>query len=236
MAQKAADRAVQYLAKQRKLLRAAGESPTHEQRAVEKDHQDWTYNVRRHAESSPLHIPPVCYQSTPLTEQDVVGLFNQLAALGVFPGIHVSATSQSKTYDALVSFKCDANLPGIRYESLEKHPLGLSPYVLGESEVFETADLTLEFKNNLDALIEDVEGKSKKNFAHIDVCVCWSTVSDSFPGFHAEEITELTLDRRLYPGVTHLLTRDNDMHSVQVIQLKTVVDLILSGRISVEGG
>ena len=44
LAQKAADRVVQYLAKQRDLLRPPGESPTPEQRQVEKDHSDWIFN------------------------------------------------------------------------------------------------------------------------------------------------------------------------------------------------
>jgi hypothetical protein len=94
LAQKAADRVVQYLAKQRALLRPSGESPTPEQRQVEKDHQDWVFNVRTHAKTQPLHIPPATFISTPLTEQDVVGLFHQLSALGVFPGIRTYATSQ----------------------------------------------------------------------------------------------------------------------------------------------
>ncbi len=98
-AKKAADRVVQYLAKQRTLLRPPGESPTPEQRQIEKDHADWLFYVRTHAKSAPLHMPPATYVSTPLTEQDVVGLFHQLSALGVFAGIRIYSTSQSQTYN-----------------------------------------------------------------------------------------------------------------------------------------
>jgi hypothetical protein len=94
LAQRAADRVVQYLAKQRELLRPPGESPTPEHRQVEKDHGDWIFNVRTHAKSSPLHVPPTTYISTPLAEQDVVGLFHQLSALGVFI-VWWSMTAQS---------------------------------------------------------------------------------------------------------------------------------------------
>jgi hypothetical protein len=45
-AQRAADRVVQYLGRQRPLLKPPGESPTPEQRQVEKDHGDWVFNVR----------------------------------------------------------------------------------------------------------------------------------------------------------------------------------------------
>ena len=89
LAKKIADRAVQYLADQRAFLRAPGEAPTPEQRQIESDHSDWMYNVRNHAESEPLHLPPTTFVSVPLTEQDVVGLFHQLSALGVFSGIKI---------------------------------------------------------------------------------------------------------------------------------------------------
>jgi hypothetical protein len=110
-AQRAADRAVQYLAKQRGLLRPPGESPTPEQRQVEKGHDDWIFNVRKHKDDNPL---------------------------------------------------------------------GVSPYTLGTGKQFSTRHLTVEFKNNLDSLIEDVKGESPKTFGKIDICVCWSKVGDSF--------------------------------------------------------
>jgi len=212
-AKDAADRLVQYLGKQRSLLRPSGEAPTPEQREIERNHSEWLYNVQKHAETSPLHIPPATYVSTPLTEQDVIGLFHQLCSLGVFPGIKVYATSQSKTYDCLIQFDCGVEEPGLVYESAEKHPLGVSHFILGKDKTFKTRQLTLEFKNNLDRLIEDVVGASPKNFAHIDVCVCWGKVGDSFTGYELEPVTEAKLDvLRSYPGITHVLTRDGDTH------------------------
>jgi hypothetical protein len=131
LAQKAADRLVQYLAKQRPFLRPSGETPTDQQREVEKNHQDWIFNVRTHAQSSPLHIPPATFISTPLTEQDVVGLFHQLSSLGVFPGIRIYATSQSQTYDCLIEYDCERDCPGLLYKAKDDGALGVSPYTLG---------------------------------------------------------------------------------------------------------
>ncbi|MCC6861722.1 MAG: ATP-binding protein [Bryobacterales bacterium] len=233
LAQRTADRVVQYFAKQRELLRPPGESPTPEQRQVEKNHSDWEFNVRTHASHSPLHIPPTTYISTPLTEQDVVGLFHQLSTLGVFSGIRVYATSQSKTYDCLIEFDCPIDQPGLRYVASDQNPLGVSPYTLGTHKKFSTRQLTLEFKNNLDRLIADVEGDSPKTFGDIDVCVCWSKVSDTFKGYELSEITEANLDERQYPGVTHLLRRDGDVHVVKVIMLEKVVQIIQAGKLSI---
>ncbi len=52
LANKIADRVVQYLAQQRELLRPAGESPNPDQREIEKNHADWLFNVQTHAKAS----------------------------------------------------------------------------------------------------------------------------------------------------------------------------------------
>ena len=89
LATEATNRVVQYLGEQQEFLRPPGDAPTAEQRDIERNHDDWVYNVTTQAKQSPLHIPPVTYISTPQAEQDVVGLFHQLSALGVFPGIKI---------------------------------------------------------------------------------------------------------------------------------------------------
>jgi hypothetical protein len=231
LAKKAADRAVQYLADQRAFLRPPGESPTPEQREVERDHGDWMYNVKKHAELAPLHMPPTTFVSIPLTEQDVVGLFHQLSALGVFAGIKIYATSQRQTYDCLIQYDCHRDSVGLRYGGVDDNPLGLSPYVLGEDDQFVTKQLTLEFKNNLDGLIDDLDVQKSKSFKHLDICVCWATVDSSFPGYSLEEITETNLDERQFPGATHLLAKDGETHVIQVIMLKKIAEIIEAGHI-----
>jgi YHS domain-containing protein len=119
-------------------------------------------------------------------------------------------------------------------ESAEKHPLGVSPFILGKAKTFKTRQLTLEFKNNLDRLIEDVVGPSPKSFGHIDVCVCWGKVGDSFKGYELEPVAEAKLDvLRSYPGITHVLTRDGDTHVVAVIMLQTITAMIGAGQLTI---
>ena len=229
-AKSAANRVVQHLADQRSFLRATGETPSAQQRQVERDKQDWEFNVSKHRERSPLHIPPVAYESEPLTEQDVVGLFHQLCALGAFPGIHFLATSQSQTYDSLVFFSCGSDERGLRARDCI---LGLAPSVLGDEDKFTTRNLTLEFKNNLDSLIDDIDDENRpKQYQHIDICVCWSAVQESFPGYELRPISSSNLDQRRYPGTTHLLERDGEAHSIEVIMLSKIRDLIESGDVS----
>ncbi|MCY3918926.1 MAG: ATP-binding protein [Chloroflexi bacterium] len=226
-AKAAANQAVQYLASQRSFLRPTGEIPSAQQRQVERNKQDWEFNVRKHQERRPLDIPPVTFGSEPLTEQDVVGLFHQLSALGVFPGIHILATSQTQTYDSLIFFKCDSNEQRLRASD---STLGLAPSVLGAGDMFETRNLTLEFKNNLDGLISDIDDENRpKQYQHIDVCVCWGTVEETFTGYELNPVGPANLDQRRYPGTTHLLQRDGESHTIEVIMLSTVRDLVESG-------
>ena len=229
-AKSAANRAVQYLADQRSFLRATGETPSAQQRQVELNKQDWEFNVRTHQERNPLHIPPVKYESEPLTEQDVVGLFHQLCALGLFPGIRFLATSQSQTYDSLVSFRCSSSEAGLR---ASESSLGLAPSVLGNDETFQTRNLTLEYKNNLDSLIDDIDDENRpKQYQHIDICVCWGTVQENFDGYELKPLDVGNIDQRRYPGTTHLLRRDGEAHSIEVVMLSTLRSLVESGQLS----
>jgi hypothetical protein len=233
LAQTAADDAIQLLLKQNSLLKPAGEKTTSAQRAVERNHEEWVDNVKAHAKENPLSIAPVCYMSAPITEQDVVGIFNQFAALGLIPGLKIFSTSGQQTYDCYVRFDCRDNLDRLRYKSIGENPLGLSEDVLGrEDKSFSTKSLTLEFKNTLEGLISDLESQSnKKAFPHIDICVCWDALEERHRLYTLTPITESNLHERRYPGITHTLRRDPESHVVQVILLHDIVKRISAGQI-----
>ena len=176
----------------------------------------------------------MAYVSTPLTEQDVVGLFHQMCAVGIFAGAKVYATSQSKTYDCLMEYDCPNKTAGLVYTDVEHDPLGVSPYTLGDGKYFSTRQLTVEFKNNLDGLIDDIDGdRSPKQFNNIDICVCWSKVGESFRGYELEPITGNNIDRRQFPGVTHLLNHNGNPKPISIVMLKTVTDMILAGSLTI---
>jgi hypothetical protein len=232
LAQEAADAAIQYLLQQGGLLKPAGEKTTSAQRAVERNHEEWIDNVKQHAKDSELSIPPVSYISTPMTEQDVVGLFHQLSALGMFPGLRVYATSAAHTYDCYVMFKCkEQDLGRIRYS--DTNPLGLSSDILAPDEKeFSTRGLTLEFKNNIEGLIDDMENQTKrKAFGHIHICVCWGKIADRHRWYTCDQITETNLHERHYPGVTHILRKDGEGHVIQVIMLEDIINRVKAGHV-----
>ena len=230
-----ADDAVQYLLRQGGLLKPAGEKTTSAQRAVEKNHEDWVDNVKANAKENPLSISPACYVSAPLTEQDVVGLFNQFAALGFFPGIKILATSAAQTYDCYVQFDCKQGVERLRYT--DTNPLGLSADIFGADDThFSTKGLTLEFKNNLEGLIDNLENPaSKKAFHNIHICVCWGSIDTQHRWYTLDQITEANLHERHYPGVTHVLRRDGQPHIIQVVMLEEIVKRFSAGQIGLGG-
>jgi hypothetical protein len=234
LAQTAANAAVRYMAGQSSFLKGAGEKSTEAQREVEANHEDWVYNVKKHAESKPLSLPSVAYASEPMTEQDVIGLFNQFCALGLFPGMRVFATSASRTYDCYVQFDLKDGLDRLRYKSVKETPLALSSEVFGPSQTrYNTRGLTLEFKNNLDGLISDLEDQqSGKTFAKVDLLVCWGTVEPQHKHYELTAIDESNLEERRYPGVTHVLRKDGEAsHAIQVIMLEQIVRHVQAGHI-----
>jgi biopolymer transport protein ExbB len=95
----------------------------------------------------------------------------------------------------------------LRYS--DDNPLGLSTDIFGVGDThFSTKCLTLEFKNNLEGLIDNLENPaSKKAFHNIHICVCWGSIETHHRWYTLDAITEANLHERHYPGVTHVLRR-----------------------------
>lgn len=234
LSQAAANAAVRFLAEQNSFLKQSGVKSTAAQRQVELGHEDWVYNVKSHARSKPIALPPIAYASEPLTEQDVVGLFHQLCAVGLFPGIKIYATSSQHTYDCYVQYELKDDLARLKYKSVKDNPLGLSSDVFGPNETkFHTPGLTLEFKNSLEGLIGDLENETKsKTFLAVDILVCWGAIEEKHRRYELIPIDESNLDMRRYPGVTHLLRKEGEAsHAIQVIMLEHIVQQIRAGHI-----
>ena len=133
-----------------------------------------------------------------------------------------------------MEYDCPRTTAGLAYIDAGHNALGVSPFTLGNAKSFSTRQLTVEFKNNLDGLIDDVEGdRSPKQFDNIDICVCWSKVGDTFKGYELEKITPNNIDRRQFPGVTHLLSHNGNPRAMSIIMLKTVTDMMLAGSLTI---
>src|SRR6185312_5866260 len=101
--------------------------------------------------------------SQPLTEQDVVALFNQLLAAGVIRGFEVLATSGYERYDGVVKIHIDASQK-YAYD-MERNPLGVPQE---DIQAFTSEPKILEFKYDFDSLIEDFSREVKFE-QHVDL-------------------------------------------------------------------
>ena len=229
-AQRASNRALQYIARQRDFLRPPNDNPTADQIENERSHDDWKHNVIEHSKNNKLEISNLPSKSIPLTEQDVVSLFSQVCAMKYIPGIEIFSTSSSHTYDSLVRYSILKNDPSLLYNQEGKNALGVSQFIIGDSkknQIFVTKYLTLEYKSVLDLLIEEFSlNGNVKDFRSIDILVCWNRVAESNIGYELTEITHDMIDERRYPGITHILTRLEDESKIGVIMLENVLQLI----------
>ena len=105
----------------------------------------------------------------PQNEQDAVALFNQLLAAGVIKRIRVLATSGHERYDSVVKIHTE-NKDKYRYNP-RTNPLGIPSDNLVGDRI--TAPMVLEYKYELDAIINDFSREIKFE-NHVDLVVAWN--------------------------------------------------------------
>lgn len=142
-----------------------------------------------------LEIPIL---SKPQTEQDAIVLFNQLLAGGVIRGIRIFATSQSEKYDSVCKVFISEPLKNHEYHETD-NPLGIIlPQKVASSEPW-----ILEYKYNLDSLIEDFS-KELKDEKEIKLVVCWEAGDSWKDRYHITTLLHKDfIHHRPFHGATH---------------------------------
>ena len=247
LAQKIAAASVSPLRHWNKLLRPdTGAPPSIE---AEKVIDDWVSEQVEHEKEKPLLIkrndiflpttePSIT--SEPCNEQDVIALFNQLLAGGVIRSIKIMATHQSRRYDGIFRIIIKEPLKNHIYDK-ESNPLGALKTTI--TKELTSKPYILEYKYNLDALLEEFETGDKVQ-KDINLVIAWEMGEDwgkrytVFPLLHFSN-----LQHRPFHGCTHILndaTRGdfvfyaiilkelinyiNDPDSVQEFQKTTYLD------------
>ena len=153
-----------------------------------------------------LDIESTLYKE-PAVEQDVIGLFFDLAGRGVFDGYRVYGLSQVETYDGRFLVR------------QSKQPDWPNP----------TADdrlYALEFKYRIESLAEDIENEVKSS-SEISLAIAWDCkYEDSSGRFRIidTEISQAGSDGRLFPGVNAVLVDSRANTEIQLIDLKQIVE------------
>jgi hypothetical protein len=199
---------VNRLKKWRHLLKAdSGASPS----IVGASNLDvWIKQQEAHETKRPLKITnpnffaplnEVSITSLPVSEQDVIVLFNQLVAGGVIRGLRLLATSSHQQYDGIFRYAVTEPLQNHHFDKIT-NPLGVQD--LRHDKAFLSKPFVLEYKYNLDALIQEFENEEKTE-SHIDLAVTWEIGEQWKKRYSVTSLLEFeNLQHREFHGMTHI--------------------------------
>jgi len=210
-------------------------TPTGSPRQIlqDKEIHDWMRETEDHEQNNPILIRrkdvflptnEISLTATPLLEQDVIVLFNQLLAGGVIRGIKLMSASQYKQYDGL--WKAYMKEPLVHYlYDKSSNPLGVQ--TLKGAGIYTSAPYVLEYKYNFDALLEEIE-KGDKDESAIKLVVCWDMGDKWKRRYMVTPLLHFSnLHHREIHGITHII-RDSTTGQTRfwAIVLSELIDYI----------
>ncbi|MGO4638976.1 ATP-binding protein [Mesorhizobium sp. 2RAF45] len=164
-------------------------------------------------------------RSEPLVEQDVVAVFNQMLSSGLVRGVQLIASSQYNQYDGLYRVKMDP--PFDKYIKSTNNPLGIDAEMFTKDETYQTVVKILEYKYNLDGLIEELQS-GVKDTNDIGLSVSWSMGTKWREMF---DVTSLLDDdnahHRQIHGTTHSFAHSvSGVHAFEAVILHDLVSYL----------
>ena len=199
---------VNRLKKWRHLLKAdTGASPSI---IGESKLDSWIKEQEIHESNNPLKIAnphffaplnEVSITATPVSEQDVVVLLNQLIAGGVIRGLRLLATSSHQQYDGIFRFFVNEPLKNHLFDPAT-NPLGVQE--LRHATAFNSKPYVLEYKHNLDGLIQEFEN-GEKTENHMSLAVAWEIGEQWSKRYAVTSLLNIeNLQHREFHGLTHI--------------------------------
>lgn len=219
---------VKTLSDRRNLLKNdTGEKPNIEKQI--KLHE-WIREQEDHEKSNPLvlindnfFLPTrkISVQSEPLSEQDVIVLFNQLLAGGVIRGIKLLSTSQNSQYDGIFRFVADEPFENLTFDA-HTNPLGVYEGQLGAA--YEGPPQILEYKFSLDGLIREFENGVKRE-KDISLAVFWDFGKEYQNNYTVTSLLDFNnIQHREHHGITHIIKSQTSHFSA--VCLKELISLL----------
>ena len=169
-------------------------------------------------------------RSQPLREQDVVALFNQMLSSGLIRGIQLLSSSQYNQYDGL--FRLHMEAPFDKYVRSDENPLGVDAEMfVGVKETIESPVQVLEYKYNLDSLIEEFT-IGEKNPDEIALAVAWE-MGEKWKGNFTvlSYLDNDNVHHRQFHGYTHSFSHAVGGNAAfQVVILKDLINYCLDSN------
>jgi hypothetical protein len=161
-------------------------------------------------------------RSEPLVEQDVVAVFNQMLSSGVVRGIQLISSSQYNQYDGL--YRVRMSPPFDKYIRGDMNPLGIDAEFFSKDEPYQTVVKVLEYKYNMDGLIEELQS-GVKDAKDIGLAVAWELGNKWKEMFDINcLLDEETTHHRQIHGTTHSFSHSmSGAHAFEVIILHDLV-------------
>ena len=160
-----------------------------------------------------LNVDSIFFK-VPAVEQDVIGLFFDLAGRGIFEGYRVYGLSQVETYDGRFLVRQSGNQEW--------------PNPTADDRLY-----ALEFKYRIESLAADIENEVK-DANEISLAIAWDcSYEDASGRFRIidTEISQAGNDDRLFPGVNLVLVDSRTNREIQVIDLNQVVEELRSNSV-----
>lgn len=236
VAEKISVRIVRKLSARRDILK----SDSGAQAEIEKEAEvhDWLRNQEKHEEDCPLVLTndnfflptkKISIGSIPLSEQDVIVLFNQLIAGGVIRGINLLATSQVAKYDGVFRYKADEPLENHIFDE-KNNPLGVLAEQLTKAYV--SKPKILEYKFSLDGLVREIEA-GIKSAEEIDLAIFWDIGTEYEREFEVNSVLHFdNVHQRRHHGLTHIFTAGHAQFDA--ICLKELIELLNDPKSALE--
>jgi hypothetical protein len=157
-----------------------------------------------------------------LVEQDVVALFNQMLSSGLIRGVQLIASSQYNQYDGLYRVRMET--PFDKFVHSAANPLGIEEDVFAGGQPMVTKVKVLEYKYNLDGLIEELQS-GVKDVNDIGLVVTWNMGDKWREMFDVTSLLdEDTRHHRQIHGTTHSFTHSiSGTHAFEAIILHDLV-------------
>ncbi len=163
----------------------------------------------------------ISVQSEPLSEQDVIVLFNQLVAGGVIRGVRLLATSQVSQYDGALRYVAEKPFANLTFDK-KTNPLGVYEEQLQKEYV--GPPKILEYKYSLDGLIREFESGYKLE-SDVSLAVFWDFGQEYKRDYSVTSLLDFDhIHHRPHHGITHLIRSANSRF--YAICLRELIELL----------
>lgn len=196
---------------------------------------NWKDSMVEHESLNPLELlhehfflpqRKIAITSIPTREQDVIALFHQLIAGGVIRGLRIMATNERTSYDGLYRVIIEEPIENHLFHE-QKNPLGILDENMPDELPIISAPQILEYKFNMDALIEDLS-TGDKNSNDVDLLIVWESGREYEENYKITSLIDHdNLNLREYHGVTHMATNlNNGQREFDIIILSELLNYL----------